>query len=282
MFKGTLDHDSPLHSRDLSTLPLSLIKGSSFLPSLTSSRLNDSGVNKVGVPPTPPPSEAKGDGRTRRSHAMSSLLRAPLSVFRFPSPMGEGEGGESTEQRAARLHFFTTSASSYPQRVRSSPGWRDTLWMTKRAKVDTTRSHFGSSIWKCKPSWPLLPSFLPSGAFRWIKFSSCGGERGGKVPNAGKPQPPDAHTAVATGPPENPTTATKILLQLLFAKFRADVLLCRRCRRPSSSSIAATVEVSSSSSSSSSSPFSAMMSFSASPPLSLLRQSCSSAAQKSD
>ena len=168
------------------------------------------------------------------------------------------------------MHFFTTSAS-YPQRVRTSPGWRDTLWMTKRAKEDTTRSHSDLQSGGVNPLGlyflPSFRSFLP-----WIKFSSCGGEEGGNVPNAGKPQPPDAHTAPSR---RNPTTATAILLQLFFAKFRADVL---SCSRSSSSSIAATVEVSSSSSSS---PFSAMMSFSASLSPSLA-QSCSSAAQKSD
>ena len=121
-------------------------------------------------------------------------------------------------------------------------------------------------------------SFLPSGAFPWIKFSSCGGRRWQRAKPRKAAAASQTHTQSSgnrTSRRNPTTTATAILLQLFFAKFRADVLcLCRRCRS-SSSSIAATVEVSSSSSSSSSSPFSAMMSLSASLSLSFA-QSCSS------
>ena len=131
-----------------STLPLSYQRF--FLPPFTSSRLNDSGVNKVGVPPL-----HRQDGRTdgRGAHTRSrrsSARRSPCSV-----PFSDGgEGGESTE-RAARLHFFT---AFYPQRVRRSPGWRNT---SERMARGSHSKSLGSSIWRCKPSWPLLPCFLP-------------------------------------------------------------------------------------------------------------------------
>ena len=128
-------------TRDLSTLLLSLSLSYQrfFLPSLTSSRFNDSGVNKVGVPPPPPTGRRGRTGgrtRTRRSHAISSLLRRAALRVLFCSPMGEREGRAPSGKVALFHHLrLLPTASLNKYRMARHPvarvGWRE----------DTTRSH---------------------------------------------------------------------------------------------------------------------------------------------